>query len=109
MIKASPVILAPADAHDVRVEVHRHNVVVFQPRFKPTWSPVVDNHHKPGKREAPFVHWNERTGSASSSRAVTQAASGSRPRHGPRLPSGNPPRANNNDTGRNGPDSVRQG
>jgi hypothetical protein len=45
---------------------------------KPTWSPVVDHHHEPGKCEAPFAQENDRTGRASSSRAVTQAASGSR-------------------------------
>lgn len=45
---------------------------------KPTWSPVVDDHHEPGKCEAPFAHWNDRTGSAFSNRSVTHAASDSR-------------------------------
>ena len=38
---------------------------------KPTCPMTVDDHHEPGKCAAPFAHRNRRTGSASSSRAVS--------------------------------------
>jgi hypothetical protein len=37
------------DTRDVRVEVHRHTWSRSSHDSKPTWSPVVDDHHNPGK------------------------------------------------------------
>jgi len=55
-----------------------HAMVVSARRRIWLISPVVDDHHSPGKCKAPLAHWNDRAGSASSNRAVTQDARASR-------------------------------
>jgi hypothetical protein len=44
------------DARDVRVEVHRHDMIAFRPRLESHVVPNREDHHKPRKCEAPLAH-----------------------------------------------------